>query len=94
MPSNLGLAACRARTADRHHFHVNTVLAALAWTRLEWRHAADRALDRFSMTNVKLKHFLEMVLARLFEEVGPEPHPAVNTPKPCLNLGQTEPVLP
>ena len=52
---HLGLAACQARTADRHHFHVNAVLAALAWTRLELRHAADRALDRFSMANVKLK---------------------------------------
>ena len=26
---HLGLAACQARTADRHHFHVNAVLAAL-----------------------------------------------------------------
>ena len=25
---HLGLAACQARTAERHHFHVNTVLAA------------------------------------------------------------------
>ena len=27
---HLGLAACQARTAERHHFHVNTVLAVLA----------------------------------------------------------------
>ncbi len=58
---HLGLAACQAHTADRHHFHVNAVLAALAWTRLELRHAADWALDRFSMANVKLKSFLELV---------------------------------
>ena len=44
---HLGLAACQARTADRHHFHLNAVLAALAWTRLELRHAAQEALDRF-----------------------------------------------
>ena len=49
---HLGLAACQARTAERHHFHLNAVLAALAWTRRELRHAA-RALDRFSMANVK-----------------------------------------
>ena len=39
---HLGLAACQARTAERHHFHLNAVLAALAWTRLELRHAAQR----------------------------------------------------
>ena len=50
---HLGLAACQARTAERHHFHLNAVLAALAWTRLELRHAAREALDRFSMANVK-----------------------------------------
>ena len=66
----LGLAACQARTEARHHFHVNAVLAALAWTRLELRHAADRALDRFSMANVKLKSFLELVLKRLFDTDG------------------------
>ena len=37
---HLGLTAGQARTADRHHFHVNAVLAALTWTRLELRHAA------------------------------------------------------
>ena len=51
---HLGLAACQARTGARHHFHVNAVLAVQARTRLELRHAADRALDRFSMVNVKL----------------------------------------
>ena len=50
---HLGLAACQARIEARHHFHVNAVLAALAWTRLELRQAADRVLDRFSMVNVK-----------------------------------------
>ena len=90
---HLGLAACQARTADRHHFHVNAVLAALAWTRLELRHAAARALDRFSMANVKLKNFLEMVLRRLLEAVGPD-----RTLRKCpevlqalLDLGQIEP---
>ena len=90
---HLGLAACQARTADRHHFHLNAVLAALAWTRLELRHAAQRALDRFSMANVKLKNFLEMVLARLFALVGPD-----RTLRKCpealqalLDLGQIEP---
>ena len=39
----------------RHHFHLNAVLAALTWTRLELRQAADRALDCFSIANVKLK---------------------------------------
>ena len=63
---HLGLAACQARTTERHHFHVNAVLAALAWTRLERRHAARGALARFSMASVKLKAFLELVLARLF----------------------------
>ena len=67
---HLGLAACQARTADRHHFHVNTVLAALTWTRLELRHAAGQALDRLSMANVKLKAFLELVLQRLFDRDG------------------------
>lgn len=90
---HLGLTACQARTADRHHFHVNAVLAALAWTRLELRHAAQRALDRFSMANVKLKNFLEMVLQRLWEAVGPD-----RTLRKCpealralLALGQIEP---
>ena len=90
---HLGLAACQARTADRHHFHLNAVLAALAWTRLERRHAAQEALDRFSMANVKLKNFLAMVLQRLFEAVGPD-----RTLRKCpealralLDLGQIEP---
>ena len=90
---HLGLAACQARTAERHHFHLNAVLATLAWTRLELRHAAREALDRFSMANVKLKNFLEMVLQRLFEAVGPD-----RTLRKCpealqalLNLGQIEP---
>ena len=67
---HLGLAACQARTAARHHFHVNAVLAALAWTRLELRHAADRALDRLSMANVKLKAFLQLVWNKLCATVG------------------------
>ena len=90
---HLGLAACQARTAARHHFHLNAVLAALAWTRLELRHAARTALDRFSMANVKLKNFLEMVLQRLFALVGPD-----RTLRKCpealralLDLGQIEP---
>ena len=90
---HLGLAACQARTAARHHFHVNAVLAALAWTRLELRHAAQRALDRFSMANVKPGNFLEMVLQRLFALVGPD-----RTLRQCpeilqalLDLGQIEP---
>ena len=75
------------------NFHVNAVLAALAWTRLELRHAAQRALDRFSMANVKLRNFLELVLARLLEAVGPD-----RTLRKCpevlqalLDLGQIEP---
>ena len=63
---HLGLATCQAHSAARHHFHVNAVLAALAWTRIELCHAAQGALARFSMTNVKLKAFLQLVLARLF----------------------------
>ena len=63
---HLGLAACQAR----HHFRVNAVIAALAWIRLELRHAADRVLERFSMVNVKLKSFLELVLNRLFDTDG------------------------
>ena len=63
---HLGLAACQAR----HHFHVNAVLAALTWTRLELRQAACQALDRFSMANVKLKSFLQLVLDRLFDTDG------------------------
>ena len=70
---HLGLAACQARTAERHHFHVNAVLAALTWTRLELRHAADQALARFSMANVKLKAFLQRVLNRLCAWDGPRP---------------------
>ncbi len=93
---HLGLAACQARTADRHHFHVNAVLAALAWTRLELRHAADRALDRFSMANVKLKAFLQLVLDRLFDTDGLgrtlQQYPqALQT---LLALGQIEPPPP
>ena len=67
---HLGLAACQARTAERHHFHVNAVLAALAWTRLELCHAARGALAHFSMVNVKLKSFLQRELHQLLETVG------------------------
>ena len=90
---HLGLAACQARTADRHHFHVNAALAALTWTRLELRHAAGQALARFSMANVKLKAFLELVLARLFAWDGldrtlPKYPEALQA---LLALGQIEP---
>ncbi len=70
---HLGLAACQARTAARHHFHVNAVRAALTWSRLELRHAADRALARVAMANVKLKAFLQRVLNRLFAWDGLRP---------------------
>ena len=76
---HLELAAC-------HHFHVNAVLA---WTQLELR-AADRALDRFSMANVKLGNFLELVLQRLFEAVGPD-RTLQEYPEALLELGQIEP---
>jgi len=90
---HLGLAACQARTAERHHFHVNAVLAALTWARLELRHAADRALARFSMANVKLKSFLEMVLQRLFDTDGLRPTLQKHTAalQELLALGQIEP---
>ena len=93
---HLGLAACQARTAARHHFHVNAVLAALAWTRLARRHAADRALDRFSMANVKLKSFLALVLQRLFDTDGLgrilKQYPQAL--QSLLDLGQIEPQPP
>ena len=93
---HLGLAACQARTADRHHFHVNAVLAALAWTRLELRHAADRALDRFSMANVKLKSFLQLVLDRLFDTdgLGRTLQKYPQALQALLDLGQIEPPPP
>ena len=93
---HLGLAACQARTADRHHFHVNAVLAALAWTRLELRHAADRALDRFSMANVKLKAFLQLVLQRLFDTdgLGRTLKQYPQALQALLDLGQIEPQPP
>lgn len=93
---HLGLAACQARTADRHHFHVNAVLAALAWTRLELRHAADRALDRFSMANVKLKSFLQLVLDRLFDTdgLGRTLQKYPQALQALLDLGQIEPQPP
>ena len=79
---HLGLAACQARTEARHHFHVNAVLAALAWIRLELRRAAHRVLDHFSMTNAKLRSFLELVLRRLLDtdELG---RTLQNTQRPC-----------
>jgi hypothetical protein len=93
---HLGLTACQARTADRHHFHGNAVLAALAWTRLELRHAADQALERFSMANVKLKSFLKLVLQRLFDTDGlgrtlPKYPEALQA---LLDLGPSEPQPP
>ncbi len=93
---HLGLAACQARTADRHHFHINAVLAALAWTRLELRHAADRALDRFSMANVKLKSFLQLVLDRLFDTdgLGRTLQQYPQALQALLDLGQIEPQPP
>ena len=93
---HLGLGACQARTADRHHFHVNAGLAALTWARLELRQATDRALDRFSMVNLKLKSFLQLVLQRIFDLVGAGPtlqkyRPALQA---LLTLGQIEPLPP
>ena len=90
---HLGLAACQARTEARHHFHVNAVLAALAWTRLELRHAANQALDRFSMANVKLKSFLELVLRRLFDTdgLGRTLQKYPQALQALLDLGQIEP---
>ena len=72
---HLGLAACQARTEARHHFHVNAVLAALAWTRLELRHAANQALARFSMANVKTQVLPGTGLAAAFRHgrAGPDP---------------------
>lgn len=64
---HLGLVTARPAPQARHDFHVNAVLAVLTWARLKLRHAADQALDRYSMTNVKLESFLQLVLARLFE---------------------------
>ncbi len=93
---HLGLAACQARTAARHHFHVNAVLAALAWTRLELRRAADRALDRFSMANVKLKSFLQRVWDRLFDTdgLGRSLQKYPQALQALLDLGQIEPPPP
>ena len=90
---HLGLAACQARTATRHPFHVNAVLAALTWTRLELRHAADRALDRFLMANVELKSFLPLVLHRLFDTDGLG-RTLKKYPQALLDLGQIEPQPP
>ncbi len=93
---HLGLAACQARTAERHHCHVNAVHAALAWTRLELRHAADQALARFSMANVKLQSFLERVWARLCAGAGPGRtlHPYPEALQALLHLGPIEPPPP
>ena len=90
---HLELTACQACTEARHHFHVNAVLAALAWTRLELRHAADRALTRFSMANVKLKAFLQRVLNRLFAWDGLRPtlRKYPEALQELLDWGQIEP---
>ena len=80
---HLGLAPARPAPPDRYHFHVNVVLAALAWTRLELRHAIDRALDCFSMANVKLKSFLENGVAKAFRSGRAGPDPAELTRCTC-----------
>ena len=89
---HLGLADCQAR----HHFRVNAVIAALAWIRLELRHAADRVLERFSMVNVKLKSFLELVLNRLFDTdgLGRTLQKTPEALQALLDLGQIEPQPP
>lgn len=46
------------------------MLADLTWVRLKLRHATARALERFSMVNVKLRAFLQLVVARLFATNG------------------------
>ena len=79
---HLGLAACQARTAARHHFHVNAVLAALAWTRLELRHAAARALDRFSMANAKPRTSWKGCCKGFWQRSG-RTGPCGNAPRPC-----------
>ena len=79
---HLGLAACQARTAARHHFHVNAVPAALAWTRLELRHAAARALDRFSMANVKSRTSWKWCCSGFWRWSG-RAGPCTNAPRPC-----------
>ena len=76
---HLGLASCQARTAARYHFHVN---AALAWTRLELRHAAQRALDRFSMVNVKPRTSWKGCCKGFWKRSG-RTGPCGNAPRPC-----------
>ena len=78
---HLGLGACQARTTDRHHFHVNAVRAAL---------------DRFSMVNLKLRSFLQLVLQRIFDLVGSGPTLQKHRPalQALLTLGQIEPLPP
>jgi predicted component of type VI protein secretion system len=72
------------------------VLAALDWTRLELSRAADRALDRFVMANVKLKSFLELVLQRLFDTdgLGRTLRKYPQALQALLDLGQIEPQPP
>ena len=69
---------------------MNAVLAALAWTRLELCHAVQDALECFSMANVKLKSFLELVLLRLFDWDGLD-RTLRKYPEALLELGQIEP---
>ena len=59
-----GRAACQTCTAACHHFHVNTLLAALTRFRMELCHAVARALEHFSMGSAKLRAFLQPLVAR------------------------------
>ena len=84
----LGLAACQARTGTRHPFHVNAVLAALAWTRLELRHVADRALEHFSMANVKPSPSWNWSCGGFSTRTG-WAGPCQNTRRPCSTWAQS-----
>ena len=59
-------------------------LAALAWTRLELRHAAARALDRFSMANVKPRISWKWCWPGFWRWSG-RTGPCGNAPRPCGN---------
>ena len=57
-------------------------LAALAWTRLELRHAAQRVLDRFSMANVKPRTSWKWCCEGFLRQSG-RTGPCGNAPRPC-----------
>lgn len=86
-----GLEHCQSRSESKLHFHFNTALTTVSLAKALYHlNQPYEQRTAFSMTDIKIQYFNELVLDVIFKECGIDPHDPKIIPikKKLVNFGK------